>query len=435
VRTILSNTDQFMWSLGGDPVLHSTIVSLITLERAPDWELLLDRLDRMSVVAPQFRHRVARPVFGGVSTWQPDPDFDIGFHVRRIGAPAPGDRGVLLELARRAAMDGFDCGHSQWSAVLVEGMADGGAALLCRFDHALTDGIGAVGLARWLVDGPDAPESVAVDARLDRRGSLRTAATLSLQAARLAADTIVHPLDAISSAASTVASLYRTARPILRPGSPIMRGRSAARRVAVLDVPAAHLRAAGHSAGGSLNDAFLAAVVGGLHRYHRHHGVSADDLVLSMPVNVRREADPAAGNRATLARFSVSTRTVDPAQRIRAIAERTGRVRREKSLDHVDLAAFAVNLMPHWYIDSQLRHVDCIASDVPGIAEPVRLAGAPVRMQYAFAPTLGAALNATLLTYAGVCGIGLNIDTGACPDFEVVGECIAAGFDEVLELA
>jgi diacylglycerol O-acyltransferase / wax synthase len=65
----------------------------------------------------------------------------------------------------------------------------------------------------------------------------------------------------------------------------------------------------------------------------------------------------------------------------------------------------------------------------------VYLGGAAVRAQYAFGPTIGAALNVTLLTYVDTCALGIDIDTGAIPDFELFSECLVAGFDEVLALA
>jgi hypothetical protein len=75
--------------------------------------------------------------------------------------------------------------------------------------------------------------------------------------------------------------------------------------------------------------------------------------------------------------------------------------------------------MPRWYIGSILRHVDFLASDVPGIPVPVFLGGARVRMQYAFGPTIGSAVNVTLLTRVDTCALGIDVDTGAIPHYDV----------------
>ena len=76
--------------------------------------------------------------------WELDPDFDLTFHLRRVSAAAPGSIDTLLEMARVAAMADFDRARPLWEATLIDGLADGGAALLCKLHHALTDGIGAV---------------------------------------------------------------------------------------------------------------------------------------------------------------------------------------------------------------------------------------------------------------------------------------------------
>ena len=55
------------------------------------------------------------------------------------------------------------------------------------------------------------------------------------------------------------------------------------------------MKAASKRIDGRLNDAFLAAVAGGLDRYHRTHGVTVDQLRMTMPINVRPKGDVAVG--------------------------------------------------------------------------------------------------------------------------------------------
>ena len=57
------------------------------------------------------------------------------------------------------------------------------------------------------------------------------------------------------------------------------------------------------------------------------------------------------------------------------------------------------------------------------------------QMPLPFSPTIGAALNVTLLSYNGTCGVGVTVDTAAVPDIEVFMACLAKGFEEVLALA
>jgi diacylglycerol O-acyltransferase / wax synthase len=79
-----------------------------------------------------------------------------------------------------------------------------------------------------------------------------------------------------------------------------------------------------------------------------------------------------------------------------------------------------------------LKHIDFLASNVPGIRMPLYPTGAKVDSFYGFGHTIGAALNVTLMSYCGTCCVGVNVDTGAVPDPDVLMDCLKNGFDEVL---
>jgi diacylglycerol O-acyltransferase len=342
------------------------------------------------------------------------------------------------------------------TATLIEGLDDGGAAVLCKFHHSLTDGVGGVQIAMHLFDlteQPRSPEKVHtstghpevhehgvlsgyVDVLRYDLGLVRQAVTGAARSAPKALfDVIRHPMQTAASAGELTASVYRTMRPVRETGSPLMKERTLVRQLSVHEVPLAGLKEAAHRSGGALNDAFVAGIAGGLRRYHERHGVSVGDLHLTMPISIRTEDDDEGGNHITLARFDVPVGVADPAERISETRERTTRVRNERSTPYIQIIAGAMNLMPRSYIGSVLRKVDFLASDVPGVPVPVYLAGAKVRVQYAFGPTIGSAVNVTLLTYVDTCALGIDVDTGAIPDFDVFHDCLVEGFDEVLALA
>ena len=449
----MRNSDAFAWAMEHDASLRSTVVTIIMLDRSPDWDVLVDRFERIGRAVPMFRQRVVEMPPPAPPLWEVDPDFDIDFHVRRVIAPHPGTLDTVLEMARRAEMDEFDRARPLWETTLVDELADGGSALICKLHHSLTDGIGGVQIAMLLFDlteeprdlGPLPPEPEAArPGRLDGvRHVLQYDAGLVTKLARevvtdvpvAAAKAMLHPRRATRDAVEMAASVYRTVRPINQTASPIMKDRHLVRKLGVHEVPMPALREAAHLAGGTLNDAFLAGVTGGLRRYHSHHGVDVADLHVTMPVSIRRDADPVGGNRLTLMRFDLPAGVVDPAERIKQIHVRAGAVRDERSLPYTQLIAGGLNLLPRWYIAAILRHVDFLASDVPGIPMPVYLGGAAVRVQYPFGPTIGAGVNVTLMSYVDTCAMGINVDTGAIPDYDVFYECLVAGFDEVLALA
>src|ERR1700758_793233 len=449
----MRNSDAFTWAMESDPRLRSTVVTVIVLDRSPDWEEIHNRFDLLSREVPMVRQRVVPSPPPAPPRWEYAPDFDLDFHMRRVTAPAPGTFDTVLEMARVAAMEDFDRARPLWEATLIDGLENDGAAMVLKFHHALTDGVGGIQIGMILFDLSEVPEkhgpvaespevppppwlrdyrdTARYDARLVRNALMGTLKS----APKLISNGIRRPVQTASSAAGMAASVYRTVRPVNRTGSPLMSKRSLIRRLDVLEVPFPQLRTAAHRCGGALNDAFVAGVAGGLRRYHEKHGVAVGDLHLTMPISLRTKADEMGGNRITLMRFDVPVGEVDPAARIRAIHQRTGAVRDERSLPYTQLIAGVLNLVPRWYIGSVPRHVDFVASDVPGVPVPVFLGGAPVRAQYAFGPTIGSSVNVTLLTYVDICALGINVDTAAIPDYDVFHGAIVSSFDELLTLA
>jgi diacylglycerol O-acyltransferase len=451
MNEFMRSSDAFTWSMESDPRLRSTVVTALRLDRTPDWCRVRDRIERLSHELPMLRQTVVESPPPAPPRWQDCADFDLNFHMRRMAAPAGGSFDSVLELARLAQMEDFDRARPLWKMTLIEGLPEGEAALVCAFHHALSDGVGGVQIAMTLFGlSPELPPADIAAQEIPQRSLLSdyrdaarygiglTGAAVSevLSAApRLAVDGVRNPVRTLSSALSLAASVYRTVRPVNSPGSTLMTRRTLRRQLDALDVPMPALREAAHRSGGALNDAFVAGVAGGLRRYHEKHGADVGALHLSMPINLRAAGDAPGGNRITLMRFDIPVGLADPAARIRQIHERTERVRHEKSLPHTQVIAGFLNRMPRWYIGSILRHVDFVASDVPGIPVPVSLAGANVLMQYAFGPTIGSAVNVTLLTYVDTCAIGIDVDSGAIPDVKLFTECLRAGFDEVLALA
>lgn len=101
-------------------------------------------------------------------------------------------------------------------------------------------------------------------------------------------------------------------------------------------------------------------------------------------------------------------------------------------MPYTNAIAGALNMLPRTYIGGLLKHVDFLASNVPGIRAPLYLTGARVEGFYAFGPTIGAALNVTLMSYCETCYLGVNVDTGAIPDPQVLMDCLRDGFEEVI---
>ncbi|HET6878023.1 MAG TPA: wax ester/triacylglycerol synthase domain-containing protein [Jatrophihabitans sp.] len=448
------HSDAFAWYMEKDPVLRSTIVAVDRLDREPDWDLLHSRIDRLTRLAPTLRMRVqAPPLRLGPPRWTYDESFDLDYHLRRVRLAEPAGWNEVLEFARTAAMDDFDRSRPLWEFTVLEGMSDGGAAFVTKLHHSLTDGIGGMQLAALVVDfgpeppaldeAPPAPEGrqlssldLTVRSVADDTVEAAGAATRILRA--LPAGMLVaarHPVSTVRGAVATTTSIGRFVAPVNRPLSPVLGKRRTSRTLATLDVPFEQFHEAAVSAGGHINDAFIAALAGGMHRYHARRSASLDEVRVTVPISIRGDADAIGGNRITLTRIKMPAAIAEPGERIRHTREIMQVWRREPALGHTQEIAFGLNLLPRPYIGGLLKRVEMLASDVPGIPTPVWLAGARVIGYYAFGPTIGAGMNATLMSYADVCNIGVNIDTSAIDDPEALMACIQEAFDEILALA
>lgn len=454
VETHVRETDAFTMTMERDPLLRSTIVAVALFDRSPDWRVLVDRVDRATRLTPTFREKLLPAPFGlAPPRWVVDADFDLSWHLRRIEAPQPKTLDTVLAIARTIGMTAFDPARPLWEFTLVEGLEDDRAALVMKVHHALTDGIGGIQLAAHVVDLtrepadlgplPDAPEprahgpleslreAIAFD--LDRWSHVarHQAATLPRTLVRVARD----PIRSVSEVVATAGSIARFVRPITDTRSPVMTGRRLQWHYDALDVPTAALKQAGKAVDGTLNDAFIGGITGGLRRYHHRHGAEVDTLRVTMPISIRSDDDPEGGNRVTLVRFEVPVGIEDPVERMREIDRRCGELRRDRALPYSNLIAGVLNLLPAGVTGGMLRHVDFLASNVPGFGDDVFVGGALVEAFYPFGPTIGAAANITLMSYRDTCNIGVNTDAGAVPDPDTFVDCLVEGFDEVLALA
>jgi diacylglycerol O-acyltransferase / wax synthase len=446
-------SDAFTWRMERDPTLRSTIVVLGWLDRAPDWDVLVSRFDRISRLMPSMRQHVVVSSVGLASPrWSYDPHFDLDWHVRRVAAPAPGTREAVLEFARRSAMDAFDRDRPLWEATLVEGIEDGEAALIVKFHHSLSDGVGGMRMLAIIADpqrepadlGPmppappgEAPDQLALVTAAF--GSMAAQLTdLARRGAAAAVPALVRsirdPVGLACDAAAMARSVYRTAAPSVSVMSPLMRDRSMTRHLATAEISLDALRRAAKIADGTVNDAYLAIVTGGLRRYHQRHGTTAERLRAVLPISLRTGQDMGWGNKITLMRLTVPAGEPDPAARMRLLHQLTWAARDEPSLPVTGAIAGVLNLLPVGYVGGILKNADLVASNVPGVPAPVYVAGSKVTGMFAFGPTIGTSLNVTLLSYAGTCGVGINIDTAAVPDPHVLLACLEESAAEITSL-
>ena len=446
----LGGWDFATWRMASDdPVMRSTIIGLLVLEASPDWDQLSDRFERATRLSPVLRSKV---VEGPLDLQTPrvvvDPDFDLGYHMRRFSMPGARWADVLTE-ARRQSMTDFDKERPLWRMTLIEDLPAGKSALIVKLHHAIADGQGAVQLGLALLDFtaegsdlgpmPEAPEPVELDTRGFMQAVIRnnvgwvakTAEDAIKGIGPLAMAAIKNPLQLISKVRETAESVARfTKIPLpLGPLSPIMQSRSINYHFDTIDIDFAQFRAAAKKRERTVNDLFLAAISVGMYRYHEKMGRPVGELRMNMPISLRTSDDQS--NAVTIARFEIPISNV-----IEDVLESAATIvrswRAEPALKLADYFAELTRFLPPELVSAAAQTSDLTASNVPGVPVPVWLAGARVERMYPLVGTIGAAINVTMLTYEGTASVGVSSDDAAVGDRAELIASLRSGFGEVI---
>jgi hypothetical protein len=81
----MSDAEGLMWRLEKDPQLSSTFAAVTILDRPPNHDRLLARMDRAVHVVERLGQRVQpAPVNISAPMWIDDSNFDLRYHVRHI---------------------------------------------------------------------------------------------------------------------------------------------------------------------------------------------------------------------------------------------------------------------------------------------------------------------------------------------------------------
>ena len=452
----MSPADALMWSIEKDPLLRSTIIGVAVLDKPPDRERFEEQLERATRSVPRLRQRIVSPPLNvAPPEFLIDPNFDLHYHVRFVKAPGRGSLRELLDMTSPIAMQGFDRARALWEFVVVDGLEDGRAALIQKMHHSLTDGVGAMKISMSFLDTSPEPErdpgpmpsvpepeqrrplAALVDGLGHRYG--RRLGALG-RVPRDIAGAITQPIGTMRAVVDGAASAARMLRPVTEPLSPIMTGRSLSVRLDTLTASLPAMKAAAKRADGRLNDAFIAAVAGGLDRYHRLHGVPVERLRMTMPINIRpADGTLVAGNQFVPARFAFPVAITDPLERMTTLKNLLSQQRGEPALGLVSPISGILNRLPvsvsTAVFGSMLKAIDVVTSNVPGAPIPIYISGARLEANFGFGPICGAGCNITLLSYIDDLHIGISTDPAAVPDPEVFVDCLQEGFDEVQKLA
>lgn len=449
----MSDNEALMWNLEKDPALSSWFASLTILDRPPSLARLRVRLARAVVAVPRLRQHVVASV-GRLSppVWVDDPEFDLDRHVWRIAVPAPGTDADLHELAMRLLQEPFDRTRPLWQFVVIEGLADGRAALFQKMHHTITDGEGGVRLAEQFVDlerDPDEPDPPAVPAPVaDGDGFTESAMEVVGHnvrrvgglARRVTGSVVGNPVGTAQGLGRAVKEIDRSLRPShgagRTVGSPLWKPRTLKRWFGSLHVPLADVKQAGRVLGGTINDVFVAGALAGAAAYHHERGIRPDLLRAAMPVSTRK-GGTSGGNA-----FAITTTDLrvpdDPIEAFAVVHEALATVKGGGSMDLVGQLAMVVNLLPTSVLTSFAKDaaatVDFTVSNVRAAPVELYIAGGRCEAVVPMGPISGTAFNLSTLSYNGSLDMGLVVDAGAVDDPAGLRDHLVTAFDTLIEV-
>ena len=451
---VMNAFEALMWRVEDASPVRSTCVGIELLDGTPAWPEVVETHQRLTRLIPRLRHRVVSPPMGlAPPRWAEDPHFDLHYHLRRTRLPDGGGLSELLQSAEKAAMRGFDRARPPWEAVLYEGLPDGKSAYVLKLHHSISDGLGIMKLLSYLhppagavtplgPEVPPRPDSVMspLDAlRAHTLEGVRGTPDVLRKAGSTALRALATPAESVRSSVRYTTSLKRVLSPPAAQPSPLLAQRSTNWRFAALDVDFPALRAAAKAVGASINDAYLAALLGGYRLYHEAMGVPPQPVPVAIPMSLRTADQAHGGNEIASARLAGPMDIVDPAKRMLAIGDQVRRARAEPAMNNLNVIAPALARLPAGVIaqiaGGMTRANDLQASNVPGPRVDVFLAGVRVERLYGYAPLPGCPAMITLATHATTACVGVNYDAASFTDPRAFLRALVGGFDEVLRVA
>jgi diacylglycerol O-acyltransferase len=426
---------------------HVSTITVVDPSTAPE-PIAVDAIkehlrSRLHLLTPFRRRLVEPPLRIGRQYWIEDPDFDLDFHVRRVGVPYPGGRSELASLVADLASRQLDRGHPLWEWWLLEGLDKGFIANVLKVHHAYIDGVAFAALEELFYDHSPTPQPVPPPQHQWKPD--RFPGTLPLLA-RSFVDLVAIPQRLVRVGASgfSAGKRIRELRPrfdteeTVKPGMPFRSPRvsfnapvTAHRTWAFATVSLDDIKLVKNAFGVKVNDVVLGMCAGSLRRYLTGRGeLPEQPLTASVPVSVRSDDSQALGNQVSGMMVSLATHVDDPVERLQEIyhSSQGSKVMQEAlgaemimNLADVPPPALLWLATAFYAWAGLARRVpppfNVMISNVPGPREPLYFLGGEVRAIYSTSVLFdGAGLFIGLASYRDQVDFGITACAELVPD-------------------
>ena len=441
--------------VGSVAILDPSTTATGTLGVADIEALIADRLPLL----PPLRQRLLEVPLGlDYPYWIEDDDFDLNFHVREIGLPAPGTDEQLAEQVARIVSRPLDRSRPLWELYVITGLQAGHVAMLTKIHHAVIDGMSGAEILGLLLDLTPEIRATETTGPWGDNEPVPDEFGLLLKGLQGA---LGYPLRVLRALPSALPNLDETQMKVIPGvgalGRLVTRVEQAVRRVdgviahAQLVAPkttfngrlSAHRRfsfgelslddvkAVKNAHGCTVNDVIVSICAGAVRRWLiEHDELPEDPLVAQIPISVRTpEQAGTYGNRIMLMAAPLHTEVADPVARLARTHDSLGDMKERHAALPASLLTDANHFIPPAMFSRAARLTFGIAtgpgrpvwnlviSNVPGPQFPLYLAGAQMVANYPVSViTHGMGLNITVMSYMGHLDFGIVADREQMPD-------------------
>jgi diacylglycerol O-acyltransferase len=444
------------WLRMDEPGNLMVVNGVIVLSDPVPFERYRDLLANHLPALPRLRQRIVKSGnTSGALVWEPDPHFDLSYHLR-LAPLEHADQASLQNLVGRVMGDAFDPRRPLWQFHFVPHYEDG-CAVICRFHHCIGDGLALLYVLLMLTDDPptDVAKAEAQPTAKSRPGLLRRSLSPLVSFTRTVEESVVHEVKEIISRPARALDVTRdlsisagaAGKLLLMSSDPrtLFKGPLTDEKRAVWSQGIAidTLKEIARVTGSKINDVVLAAVAGGLRRYllSREQPVHGLELRAVVPVNLRpMEQASELGNRFGLVFVPLPLGIDDPLDRIFAVRNRTQEIKRspEALLTFQILRMLGVTPSPLFETVVNLfgRRATAVMTNVIGPREPLRMAGTTLKQVIFWVPCSGhLGIGVSIFSYVGNLWVGIATDASLVPDPQVIIDGFESEMTTLMELA
>jgi len=442
-----------------DAVSHMHIGSIALFEGPPPSDEQLRRMVASKLpLVPRYRQLLRFvPFSAGRPVWVDDPHFNLDYHVRRTGLPAPGCEQQLHQLVGRIMSQQLDRSKPLWEMWAVEGLDFGGAeqpwALISKIHHCLADGVSGSDLLTVMLDTHPVEHAHVVE-----QWRAPTPPGDAELLARALVSNVLRPLDAMRSLRAPRALATRggdAARGMLRMrgvvvptnGSSLNGPLGAHRRWANARASLDDVHAIKSALGGTINDIVLACITSGFRDLLKARGESVDRVLRTLvPVSVRTPSERGTYNNRVSAIFAeLPVSIADPVARLDSVHAQmaelkdSGEAAAGEVLTSLGgtfappmLLALAERLATHL----PQHNINTVTTNVPGPQQPLYAGTRRMLEAFGYVPLGGhMRVGVAIFSYDGHLGFGVTGDYDTAADIGVLCSGIESAVTQLLAAA